>query len=259
MRFHLDADLSSLFTWNTKEVFVYVTAEWEGGNGNGNGSSDGNTNTNTAVIWDSIITSPSSDYLANIGPVAMRKLRKSAAGKAIDPSRCVASLLSCSFLSVSVCFSLLTSPQRHHPPQEPEAEIPNHPPRRQDRRDRAGPPARPLQRPAVDRHAVVEPGSAQHQHQHRHQQWEWDLGIAAPAWRRPVATVGGDRWWRERTLCTTSDRRQEEEDVYGQLLGQLVCFPSLEASDLGLVSLGRYCFRIGHRLWSFLKEYLFFF
>ncbi|EFX02883.1 microsomal signal peptidase subunit [Grosmannia clavigera kw1407] len=78
VRFHLDADLSSLFTWNTKEVFVYVTAEWEGAN-----SSD----TNTAVIWDSIITSPSSDYLANIGPVAMRKLRKSAAGKSIDPSR----------------------------------------------------------------------------------------------------------------------------------------------------------------------------
>ena len=81
MRFNLEADLSSLFTWNTKEVFVYVTAEWD----------DQNTNTtepaNTAVIWDLMITSPSSDYLSNIGPIAMRKLKKSAEGKSIDPSR----------------------------------------------------------------------------------------------------------------------------------------------------------------------------
>ncbi|KIH88033.1 microsomal signal peptidase protein subunit [Sporothrix brasiliensis 5110] len=81
VRFHLDADLSSLFTWNTKQVFVYVTAEW------GDEHANATEATNTAVIWDKIITSPSSDHLANIGPVAMRKLRKSSEGKAIDPSR----------------------------------------------------------------------------------------------------------------------------------------------------------------------------
>ncbi|KAA8633727.1 hypothetical protein SMACR_06533 [Sordaria macrospora] len=81
INFSLDADLSSLFTWNTKQVFVYVTAEWPA-------ADHSTTNaTNEAVIWDSIITSPSADHLANIGPVAMKKLRKSAGGKSIDPNR----------------------------------------------------------------------------------------------------------------------------------------------------------------------------
>lgn len=79
IRFSLDADLSSLFGWNTKQVFVYVTAEWP--------AAAGGNATNQAVIWDQIITAPSSDHLANLGPATLRKLRKSAAGKAIDPSR----------------------------------------------------------------------------------------------------------------------------------------------------------------------------
>lgn len=84
IKFSLDADLSSLFTWNTKQVFVYVTAEWPASAS----AADGTANaTNQAVIWDQIITSPSSDHLANLGPAAMRKLKKSAAGKPIDPSR----------------------------------------------------------------------------------------------------------------------------------------------------------------------------
>lgn len=77
IRFNLEADLKSLFTWNTKQVFVYVTAEWPGPN----------NSTNEAVIWDKIITSPSADHLQNIGPVAMKKLKRSAEGKAIDPDR----------------------------------------------------------------------------------------------------------------------------------------------------------------------------
>ncbi|KAI1191435.1 signal peptidase subunit [Nemania serpens] len=77
IKFSLDADLSSLFTWNTKQLFVYVTAEWPGSA----------NQTNKAVIWDTIITSPSSDHLANIGPATLKKLRKSAAGKSIDPNR----------------------------------------------------------------------------------------------------------------------------------------------------------------------------
>lgn len=81
IKFSLDADLSDLFTWNTKQVFVYVTAEWPETNG-------GNT-TNKAVIWDSIITSPSADYLTNLGPASKKKLIKSAKGKSIDKSRFV--------------------------------------------------------------------------------------------------------------------------------------------------------------------------
>jgi signal peptidase complex subunit 3 len=77
IRFSLEADLSSLFTWNTKQLFVYVTADW---------TSPGGIN-NTAVIWDSIITNPSADHLQNIGPVAMKKLKRSAEGKSIAPER----------------------------------------------------------------------------------------------------------------------------------------------------------------------------
>jgi hypothetical protein len=64
-------------------VFVYVTAEWP------SDPAGPNATTNQAVIWDSIITSPSADHLANIGPAAMKKLRKSSQGKSIDPSRYV--------------------------------------------------------------------------------------------------------------------------------------------------------------------------
>ena len=78
IRFSLSADFSSLFTWNTKQIFVYVSATWPSTN-----------TTNEAVIWDTIITSPSADHLQNIGPAAMKKLIKSAKGKSIDPSRYV--------------------------------------------------------------------------------------------------------------------------------------------------------------------------
>lgn len=79
IRFSLEADLSSLFTWNTKNLFVYVTADWPGAD----------KTTNSAVIWDSIITNPSADHLLNIGPTTLKKLRRSSEGKSIDPSRYV--------------------------------------------------------------------------------------------------------------------------------------------------------------------------
>ena len=88
IKFSLDADFSSLFTWNTKQLFVYVTAEWPAATAPNDSAGDYNTNqTNKAVIWDTIITSPSSDHLANIGPATLKKLRKSAAGKTVDPNR----------------------------------------------------------------------------------------------------------------------------------------------------------------------------
>ncbi|PHH78101.1 hypothetical protein CDD80_7394 [Ophiocordyceps camponoti-rufipedis] len=79
IRFSLSADLSSLFTWNTKQVFVYITADWP--------DVPSQNASNSAVIWDSIITNPSADHLQNIGPIAMKKLKRSAQGKTIDPSR----------------------------------------------------------------------------------------------------------------------------------------------------------------------------
>jgi signal peptidase complex subunit 3 len=81
IKFSLSADLSSLFTWNTKQIFVYVSASWP--------NSTSTELTNEAVIWDTIITNPSADHLQNIGPMAMKKLIRSAKGKSIDPSRYV--------------------------------------------------------------------------------------------------------------------------------------------------------------------------
>jgi hypothetical protein len=88
----MDADLSSLFSWNTKQVFLYVTAEWPFNDQQN--SADANTNTNTnitseAVIWDAIVTAPSADWLSNLGPATLKKLRRSAQGNAIDRSRYV--------------------------------------------------------------------------------------------------------------------------------------------------------------------------
>ncbi|CUM68408.1 uncharacterized protein PRCAT00006131001 [Priceomyces carsonii] len=47
INFDLDADLSPLFNWNTKQVFVYLTAEYPG-------KSD--TSSNKITYWDKIIT-----------------------------------------------------------------------------------------------------------------------------------------------------------------------------------------------------------
>ncbi|KAJ3107441.1 hypothetical protein HDU97_004037 [Phlyctochytrium planicorne] len=44
--FNLDADLSELFNWNTKQLFVFVVVEY----------STPTHNTNQIVIWDDIIT-----------------------------------------------------------------------------------------------------------------------------------------------------------------------------------------------------------
>jgi len=81
IKFSLEADLSSLFTWNTKQLLVYVTAEWP------STSHPGTNITDEAVIWDTIITNPSADHLSNLGPASLKKLKKSAAGKTIAPER----------------------------------------------------------------------------------------------------------------------------------------------------------------------------
>lgn len=48
IQFDLDADLTPLFNWNTKQVFVYLTAEYPG-------KSDGSLN--KVTYWDKIIKS----------------------------------------------------------------------------------------------------------------------------------------------------------------------------------------------------------
>lgn len=48
IQFDLDADVSSLFNWNTKQVFLYLTAEYPG-------KSSGSLN--KVTYWDKIITS----------------------------------------------------------------------------------------------------------------------------------------------------------------------------------------------------------
>lgn len=56
IKFDLDADLSPLFTWNTKQVFVYVTAVYPP-----SGASDGEA-LSEAVIWDAIIPATSTPW-----------------------------------------------------------------------------------------------------------------------------------------------------------------------------------------------------
>ncbi|KAH7033115.1 signal peptidase subunit-domain-containing protein [Microdochium trichocladiopsis] len=92
IKFSLDADLSSLFTWNTKQVFVYVTADWTTTSKTGKTATASTNQTNSAVIWDAIITNPSADHLTNLGPIALKKLVRSAEGKSIAPSRGILSL-----------------------------------------------------------------------------------------------------------------------------------------------------------------------
>lgn len=48
LTFDLDADLTSLFNWNTKQVFVYLTAEYDGKTP---------SSSNRVTYWDKIITS----------------------------------------------------------------------------------------------------------------------------------------------------------------------------------------------------------
>ncbi|KAI9041734.1 signal peptidase complex subunit SPC3 [Aspergillus affinis] len=58
MRFDLDADLSPLFNWNTKQLFVYVYASYSSSS---NPSTTHLPNTES-IIWDTIIPAPDSPY-----------------------------------------------------------------------------------------------------------------------------------------------------------------------------------------------------
>lgn len=67
IRFDLKADLGPLFDWNTKQVFVYVSAEYPTpqfglGEAGSQGSLASRQATNKAVIWDSIISAPATRW-----------------------------------------------------------------------------------------------------------------------------------------------------------------------------------------------------
>lgn len=63
IKFDLDADLSGLFTWNTKQVFVYVVVRYPGPGGLGAGGGLGEVGEmSESVIWDSIISAPASPW-----------------------------------------------------------------------------------------------------------------------------------------------------------------------------------------------------
>ena len=49
----IDADLRSVFNWNVKQLFVYVTAEYE---------TDANT-LNQVVVWDQIVSEPAHAWI----------------------------------------------------------------------------------------------------------------------------------------------------------------------------------------------------
>merc|ERR1712046_16634 len=49
----IDADLRSVFNWNVKQLFVYVTAEYE---------TDANV-LNQVVVWDQIISDPAHSWI----------------------------------------------------------------------------------------------------------------------------------------------------------------------------------------------------
>ncbi|KAL4929661.1 signal peptidase complex subunit SPC3 [Aspergillus undulatus] len=59
MRFDLDADLSSLFNWNTKQLFVYVYATYSSSESTSPSSA---TPFTQSIIWDAIIEAPESPY-----------------------------------------------------------------------------------------------------------------------------------------------------------------------------------------------------
>ncbi|KAL4864202.1 hypothetical protein BDV12DRAFT_176569 [Aspergillus spectabilis] len=63
MRFDLDADLTPLFNWNTKQLFVYVYATYSSSNpSSSNTPPNSLTTPSQSIIWDTIIEAPESPY-----------------------------------------------------------------------------------------------------------------------------------------------------------------------------------------------------
>ncbi|PGH04258.1 hypothetical protein GX51_03603 [Blastomyces parvus] len=78
IRFDLDADLTSLFNWNTKQLFVYVLASYPA-----TPSSSSNLTTES-IIWDTIIPATESPYSI---PALTRRFFPSKKSKSSKSSR----------------------------------------------------------------------------------------------------------------------------------------------------------------------------
>ncbi|KAL9634673.1 MAG: hypothetical protein Q9164_003957 [Protoblastenia rupestris] len=70
IKFDLDADFTSLFNWNTKQLFVWITATYPSSN------PSPNTPLSQAVIWDTIISSHSQSHPFNPLLYAIECFRK---------------------------------------------------------------------------------------------------------------------------------------------------------------------------------------
>ena len=55
LSFDLHADMRSCFSWNTKQIFMYIEAQFLSGGGDGGGAPGGEHN--SVVIWDEILRS----------------------------------------------------------------------------------------------------------------------------------------------------------------------------------------------------------
>ncbi|KAI9794509.1 MAG: hypothetical protein M1833_000369 [Piccolia ochrophora] len=92
IKFDLDADLSSLFTWNTKQLFVYLTATYPASSSSAASTSTSTSSANdpatTAVIWDVIIPAPSTPFSALFKSVSLTASRKKKQQKKVkQPSK----------------------------------------------------------------------------------------------------------------------------------------------------------------------------
>ncbi|KAL9105406.1 MAG: hypothetical protein Q9227_009424 [Pyrenula ochraceoflavens] len=82
LKFDLDADLSGLFTWNTKQLFVWVSAVYPSSPSSSSSeeeSQEGDGRVNEAVIWDAIIPAPATPFaVANVKEIYINPLVETA-------------------------------------------------------------------------------------------------------------------------------------------------------------------------------------
>ncbi|KAK3171458.1 hypothetical protein OEA41_003542 [Lepraria neglecta] len=85
IKFDLDADFTSLFNWNTKQLFVWITATYPSSN------TSSSAPPSQAIIWDTIINSHSQSHpfnpleLFRKAPTPTKKSKKSTTTKKQEP------------------------------------------------------------------------------------------------------------------------------------------------------------------------------
>ncbi|KAL2040749.1 hypothetical protein N7G274_006728 [Stereocaulon virgatum] len=85
IKFDLDADFTSLFNWNTKQLFVWITATYPPAN------TSSSAHPSQAIIWDTIVNSHSQSHPFNPfkffekAPLSTKKPQKSTPTKKQEP------------------------------------------------------------------------------------------------------------------------------------------------------------------------------